>query len=210
MALLLGLGLLLTSPSRVWAGPPSKQLKTSVDRVIRLVEDPTQKSDAKLKERRAAIRTEADNIFDFQETAKRALGVHWSSLADKEQHEFVSLFTDLLEQTYVSKIEGYSGEKITYAGEASDGDVVTVKTRFVITQGTEIPIDYRMLRRGDRWLAYDVLIEGVSLIANYRVPFDKIIRTASYAELVTRMKSRKGAASRRLTEVKRKDRPPRS
>jgi phospholipid transport system substrate-binding protein len=192
LTIFLGLSLLLASSSRVWAGPPSDQLKTSVDRVIRIVEDPAQKSDAGMKERRASIRKEADNIFDFPETAKRALGTHWQRLGEKDQQEFVSLFADLLEQAYISKIERYRGEKITYAGEAADGDVMTVKTRFITKQGTEIPVDYRMLRRGDRWLAYDVIIEGVSLVANYRIQFDKIIRTGSYAELVTRMKNKGG------------------
>lgn len=189
MAAVLAVGVWLTAPSRAWAGPPTDQLRTSVDRVIRVLEDPAAKSDVKVKERRAAIRSEVDNIFDFRETAKRALGPHWQSLGGKEQAEFVSLFADLLERAYVSKIERYSGEKITYTGEAPDGDVVTVKTRFVTKQGTEIPIDYRMLRRGDRWLAYDVVIEGVSLVANYRVQFSKIIKTASYAELVTRLRN---------------------
>jgi len=201
-------GLVLVSSSRAWAGPATDQLKTSVDRVIRIVEGPTQKFDAKMKDLRASIRKEADNIFDFQETAKRALGTHWQRLGERDQQEFVSLFADLLEHAYVSKIERYSGEKITYAGEVVDGDVVTVKTRFSAKQGTEIPIDYRMLRRGDRWLAYDVIIEGVSLVANYRFQFDKIIRTASYAELVTRMKNKREFST--SGEVGRKEPAPRS
>jgi phospholipid transport system substrate-binding protein len=208
LVVFLGLGLLLVSSSQAWAGPPTDQLKTSVGRVIRIVEDPTEKSDAKTKARRASIRKEADNIFDFQETAKRSLGTHWQRLGEKDQQEFVSLFADLLEQAYISKIERYGGEKITYAGEVADCDVVTVKTRFSAKQGTEIPIDYRMLRRGDRWLAYDVIIEGVSLVANYRVQFDKIIRTASYAELVTRMKNKGGFST--SGEARQKEQTPRS
>ena len=208
-AVFFGLGLLLASSSSALAGLPTDQLKTSVDRVIRLIEDPTLKTDAKVKERRAAIRKEAENILDFQETAKRALGPHWQRISEKEQQEFVSLFSDLLEHAYISKIERYSGERITYAGEAADGDAVTVKTRFVTKQGTEIPIDYRMLRRGERWLAYDVVIEGVSLVANYRVQFDKIVRTASYADLVTRMKGKVGEFGT-PGDVKRKEQAPRS
>ena len=208
-AMLFGLGLWLASSSSAWAGLPTDQLKTSVDRVIRLLEDPTLKTDAKVKERRAAIRKEAENILDFQETAKRALGPHWQRISEREQQEFVSLFSDLLEHAYISKIERYTGEKITYTGEAGDGDLVTVKTRFITKQGTEIPIDYRMLRRADRWLAYDVVIEGVSLVANYRVQFDKIVRTASYADLVTRMKNKAGEFGA-PGEVKRRESTPRS
>ena len=188
LAVVLAMGVLCASSAPAWAGPPTDQLKAAVDRVIRILEDPTARSDVKMKERRAAIREEADSIFDFRETAKRALGTHWPRLGEKDQEEFVSLFADLLERAYVAKIERYGGEKITYAGEATDGDLVTVKTRFVTKQGTETPVDYRMLRRGDRWRAYDVVIEGVSLVANYRGQFDKIIHTASYADLVTRLK----------------------
>ena len=199
----------LAASSQAWAGPPTDQLRTSVDKVIRILEDPTAKSGVKMKERRAAIREEADNIFDFRETAKRALGVHWQRLGEKDQEEFVSLFADLLERSYISKIERYSGEKITYAGEATDGDLVTVKTRFVMKQGAEVPIDYRMLRRGDRWRAYDVVVEGVSLVANYRAQFDKIIQAASYAELITKLKNGQGEASS-SGGVRRKDQTPRS
>lgn len=209
VAVVLAMGVVLSSLSQAWAGLPTDQLRTSVDRIIRILEDPTLKSDVKMKERRAAIREEAGNIFDVREAAKRALGAHWQRLGEKEQDEFVPLFADLLERVYVSKIERYSGERITFAGEVADGDFVTVKTRFVTKQGTEMPVDYRMLRRGDRWRAYDVVVEGVSLVANYRVQFDKIIQTASYADLVARLKNGPGDVGG-SGAVKRKDQAPRS
>ena len=142
----------------------------------------------------AAIRREAETVFDFGETAKRALGRHWQPLAEKDRQEFTSLFSDLIERAYISKIERYSGERITYTGESMDGAVASVRTRFVTKQGTEIPIDYRMQQRGDRWLVYDVVVEGISLINNYRTQFDKIIKTSSYAELVRRLKAAEVAA----------------
>ena len=206
VAVLLAVAVALPASSPAWAGPPTDQLKASVDKVLRILEDPGAKSPDKAKERRASIRGEVDNIFDFRETAKRALGAHWQSLGPKEQEEFVALFADLLERSYVSKIERYSGERITYAGDAVDGDVGTVKTRFITKQGTEIPIDYRMLRRGDRWLTYDVLIEGVSLVANYRVQFAKIIQASSYADLVARMRNSESELNT-SGGVKRKDTP---
>jgi len=203
-AMVLAVGVSLGWLTQAWAGPPTEQLKASVDNVIRILENPGAKSDAKA--RRASIRREADNIFDMPETAKRALGTHWQKLGARDREEFVSLFADLLERAYVSKIERYSGERITYAGEAGDGELVTVKTRFITKQGTEVPVDYRMLRQGDRWRAYDVVIEGVSLVANYRSQFDKIIQTTSYGELVSRMKNGPGALN--STGVKRKDSTP--
>ena len=172
------------------ADAPAAQLRASIDEVIKSLEDPGLRSEASGDKRRAAIRRAASNIFDFGEAARRSLGRHWSSLPDTDRQEFVALFTDLLERAYVGRIEQYSGERIVYAGDLVDGDAATVKTRLVTRKGTEIPIDYRMLRRADRWLVYDVLVEGLSLVANYRSQFNKIIETSSYQDLVKRMKAR--------------------
>lgn len=187
-------GLAVGGPAPARAGPPTDQLKTSVEQIVRVLEDPALRPAARARERRAAIRKEAEGVFDFPETAKRALGRHWQGLAEKDRQEFTALFTDLIERAYISKIERYSGERIAYAGEAMDGGLATVRTRFVTKQGTEIPVDYRMQQRGSQWLVYDVSVEGVSLINNYRTQFDKIIQTSSYAELVRKMKAAELAA----------------
>jgi len=186
---LVTVGILCLFWIKAWAGVPTDQLRGSVDRVIQILEDPQLKAEAKAADRRAAIRKEAESIFDFTETAKRALGQHWKALNPSQQQEFVSLFEDLLERAYILKIEKYSGEKVAYLGDTVDGDLATVKTKFTTKQGTEIPVDYRLLRRSDRWLVYDVFVEGVSLVANYRTQFDRIMRTGSYDELVRRMKA---------------------
>lgn len=187
-------GLWLGAPAPAAAGPPTEQLKGSVEQIVKVLEDPALKPESKVKERRAAIRKEAEVVFDFSETAKRALGRHWQALSDKDRQEFTGLFTDLIERAYISRIERYTGERIAYASEAIDGALATVRTRFVTKKGTEIPVDYRMQQRGDRWLVYDVSVEGVSLINNYRTQFDKIIQTSSYAELVRKMKAAEIAA----------------
>ena len=187
-------GLLAWAPASADAGAPTEQLKGAVDQIVKVLEDPALKAQGREKERRAAIRREAETVFDFGETAKRALGRHWQPLAEKDRQEFTSLFSDLIERAYISKIERYSGERITYTGESIDGAVASVRTRFVTKQGTEIPIDYRMQQRGDRWLVYDVVVEGISLINNYRTQFEKIIQTSSYAELVRRLKAAEVAA----------------
>src|SRR5262249_57950401 len=139
--------LMLPNNSSAHAGPPTDQLKTAVDQIVLILEDPMLKPDARTEERRAALRREADKIFDFEETSKRALGPHWQRLAPKDRQEFVSLFTDLLERSYISQIERYSGEKTVYAGDAIDGDLATVKTRFITKSGRDIPVDYRMHRK---------------------------------------------------------------
>jgi phospholipid transport system substrate-binding protein len=187
--LLAGLAVL---PAPLAAGPPTDHLRSRIDQVVKLLDDPQLKPEARARERRAAVRRIADEIFDFAETAKRSLGRHWQARTPAEREEFVQLFTDLLEKAYFSKIELYNGENISYVGESIEGDTAVVRTRITTRQGTEVPVDYRMLRRGDRWLVYDVMIEGVSLIANYRTQFNKIIQTSSYQELVRKMKAKQG------------------
>ena len=186
--LILTLAALLVAPSVAVAGEPTDQLKMQVDRVLKLLDDPALKD--KPKDKRVAVRKIADDIFDFGETAKRSLGRHWAARTQAERDEFVKLFGDLLERSYISKIELYGGEKIQYLTDKVEGEQAAVLSKLVTKTGTDVPIEYRMLKKGERWLVYDVIIEGVSLVANYRTQFNKIIQTSSYAELVKKMKSR--------------------
>jgi phospholipid transport system substrate-binding protein len=173
------------------AGPgPTEQLRGAIDRVLAVLDDPALKAPARAADRHRAVRQIADEIFDFEETARRAMAQHWRSLTPIQQRDFVEVFSDLLERAYMSKIELYSGEKIQYPGERVEGDVATVWTRIITKKGVEVPIDYRMLKRGERWRIYDVSIEGVSLVANYRTQFNSVVRTSSYDELIKRMRSR--------------------
>src|SRR5262249_20613883 len=148
-----------------------------------VLENPAFKGDSKSGERRQALRSITNGVFDWTEMARRALGRHWASRTPAEQEEFVPLFRDLLERAYVGKIEKYSGEPVNYAGESVDGDQATVRTRITMKGAEDVPIDYRMHRQGDQWLVYDVLIERISLINNYRTQFDGIIKTSSYEDL---------------------------
>ncbi len=172
------------------AGEPTDQLRTHVDEVLKVLQNPALRTPDKAEERRDVIRRVANQIFDFEETAKRALGPHWTARTPAERKEFVALFTDLLERSYVSRIEQYGGEKVTYAGDQVTGDQTVVKTRIVSKTGTEIPVDYRMQKTPEGWRVYDVNIEGVSLVSNYRTQFNKIVQTESYQALVDRLKSR--------------------
>ena len=174
---------------QAWAGAPTEQIKGSIEQVIRIVQDPKLKRESMAGERRAAIRKEAGALFDFAETGRRVLGRHWQTLNDSQQLEFVSMFTNLLERAYISRIEQYSGEQVSYLGDSVEGESATVRTKFAPKEGPEIPIDYRLLSRGDRWLVYDVVVEGVSLVGNYRAQFDRIMRTGSYDELARRMRA---------------------
>jgi phospholipid transport system substrate-binding protein len=172
------------------AGVPTDQLKGAVERVLKTLDDPTLKGEARLGERRVAVRKIANEIFDFSEIAKRSMARHWQPLSEAQKNEFVGLFADLLERSYISKIETYGGEKIQYTAERADGEFATVSTRIITKNGTEVPVDYRMIKRADRWLVYDVSIEGVSLVSNYRTQFNKIIQTTSYNELVSKLRNK--------------------
>ena len=170
------------------AGAPTDQLKQRVDEVIKVVDDPAMMG--KTAERQAAVRKIAEDVFDYPDTAQRALGVHWNARSPQERQEFVQLFADLLDRAYVGKIDLYQGEKVRYAGETVNGDEATVKTRIVTKRGSEVPVDYRMHLKNGRWLVYDVIIEGVSLVSNYRVQFNKVVQTESYPALVQKLRAK--------------------
>ena len=182
--------LVLSTVQGGWAATAQEQLKGAIDRVVSTLDSPAMKGEGKADERRAAVRQIANEIFDFGEIARRSLGRYWQPLSDAQRTEFVGLFGDLLERSYISKIELYGGEKIIYSGERMDGDLAIVSTKIITKNGNEVPIDYRLFRRGDRWMVYDVNIEGISLVSNYRTQFNKIIQSNGYNTLVDRMKAK--------------------
>jgi len=157
---------------------PTEQLRTQIDRVIKV---------SKIRRWRKSSHGRAPDGDSPRRQRHLRLQRDHASLARsplarphaQEREEVTRLYADLLERSYIGKIEMYSGEKIQFLGDTIDGDQATVRTRLVIKQGTDIPVDYRMHRLpGDRWLTYDVSIEGVSLVANYRAQFNKIIQTS--------------------------------
>ncbi len=182
--------LVLSTVQGGWAATAQEQLKGAIDRVVSTLDSPAMKGEGKAADRRAAVRQIANEIFDFGEIARRSLGRYWQPLSDAQRTEFVGLFGDLLERSYISKIELYGGEKIIYSGERMDGDLAIVSTKIITKNGNEVPIDYRLFRRGDRWMVYDVNIEGISLVSNYRTQFNKIIQSNGYNTLVDRMKAK--------------------
>jgi phospholipid transport system substrate-binding protein len=180
-----------TTSSAAGLGGPTEQLRGAVDRVLKLVVDPAARRESP-HARRAALRRIADDIFDWGETAKRALGTHWRERTQAERDEFVRLFAGLLERSYMAKVELYDGERIGYAGETVEGDQAVVRTKLVNKHGSEMSVSYRMRRaaEAERWKVYDVEIEGVSLVANYRTQFASVLRRATYGELVRALRAK--------------------
>ena len=193
-ALVLGLG------SAAWAGQPTEQLRTYTDEVLKVLQNPA----LTLPERREAVKHLAEGVFEVSETAKRALGQHWLQRTPAEREEFVKLFANLLEQTYIARIDEFGGEKLRYVNEQIDGDRATVRARITTKNGTEVPVESRLLLKENRWLIYDILVENLSLISNYRSQFDRVIRTTSYEELVKRLKTRGDFLSEKATKTPRR------
>jgi phospholipid transport system substrate-binding protein len=180
---------LLAPPA--WAGQPADQLFGSMDRVLKLVDSPALKQPERAQERLQALHRAAEKMFDFEEMARRSLAGHWEARTAVERKEFVQAFRDLLERVYVAKVERYNGEKVALLGDTTAGNLATVKTKIVTKQGTEVPVDYRMIRRVAGWRAWDVVIGDVSLVENYRAQFDKIIQRSSYQQLVQRVRGKR-------------------
>ncbi|MFZ0451907.1 MAG: ABC transporter substrate-binding protein [Desulfatiglandaceae bacterium] len=176
------------------AGEPTNVIKRTADKIIAIVGDPKYKGPEKRGERNRLIRASVDEIFDREEMSRRTLATHWSKRTPGEKKEFMELFEDLLEQTYIDRVEGYSGEQVVYEGERIEGDYALVKVNIMTKQQTKIPVLYRLKKIKDRgWLVYDLSIQGVSLINNYRNQFNSIIANSSFGNLIKKLKEKVGS-----------------
>jgi phospholipid transport system substrate-binding protein len=168
------------------AGVPTDQTKATVDKVISIL----QQSGPRKEERRRQLRETIFARFDFQEMAKRSLGPHWSRRTPEEQREFTKIFADLLESSYVDKIEGYSGEKVSYTREQQDQDKAEVFTKVLTKKGEEFSINYKLHPVDGEWKVYDVVVEDISLVNNYRSQFNRILANASFDELLKKLQQK--------------------
>jgi len=182
--------MVFTCASTAVAGEPTDQIKQTIDKVISILTDPTLTNPARAEERRKLIRLAADERFDWEEMAKRSLARHWKKLTEEEKREFVPIYADLVERTYMKRIENYSGEKVSYKGERVEGSYSKVSVSVFTSQDVEIPVEYRLIKKGAAWLIYDVSIEGVSLVNNYREQFNSIILRSSYEGLVAELRKK--------------------
>ena len=182
--------LALWGAAHVAADSVTDRLRPEIERVLQTLDDPTLRPTAKASERRQALREVTEGLFDWAEMAQRALGSHWDARNEAERAEFAGLFRGLIEHAYLAKLERYGGEKVAYAGESVEGEQATVRTRVLTRQGEEVAIDYRLTARGDRWLIYDVVVDGISITGNYRAQFNEVVTKSSYQQLVKRIRAR--------------------
>jgi phospholipid transport system substrate-binding protein len=176
------------------AGEPTEVIRQTTDQVLKILEDPTLQGPEKQAERQDRLHKISAQMFDWQEMARRALAVHWRERTPQQQQEFVGLFRDLVERTYMNRLETATQEKqdIQYVGEQMEGSRAVVKTNVVTRRNQQVPIEYRLQKTDGRWRIYDVLVEGISLVNNYRSQFNQIISSSSYDALVQKMKARQG------------------
>jgi phospholipid transport system substrate-binding protein len=172
-------------------------VRETVTQILRILDDPALKDPAKHARRRHMLEEIAANRFDYAEMSKRVLGSYWKPLTESQRKEFVEVYKSFLSDKYAGRIEDYTGRKqeVSYLTERIEGPYAEVRTE-LRSDKTTLPMDYRLLLKDGRWSAYDIIIDGVSLVSNYRSQFQKIIRESSYEELVKRL------SERTLTEEK--------
>jgi phospholipid transport system substrate-binding protein len=178
-------------------GVATEQIKTTVDKALLVLKDPGLKPTTKTQERRDQLKQILFTRFDFTEMAKRALGAQWRRRTATEQEEFTRLFTDVLERAYAETIESYTDERIVYVGERLDGDFADVNSKILTSKGDEFSINYKAhLVRGE-WKVYDVVVENISMVNNFRSQFNRVISNSSYEELVRRLKDKQSGPTTR-------------
>jgi phospholipid transport system substrate-binding protein len=188
---IVGLGILLLVQSAwVAAGVPGDQVRQTADKLLAILTDPQLKGESKKTERREKLKEVIYQRFDFTEMAKRSLGSEWQRRSPEEQKEFVKLFTDLLERAYLDQIESYNGEKFQYLKEREDNNYAQVDTKIIDNKGREFSVSYRLLNRNGNWKVYDVVIEDISLVNNYRSQFNRVLAKSPYEQLVKTMKEK--------------------
>lgn len=168
---------------------PTVVVRSTIDEVIRLVTDEDLKKPDQATHRRELLEETIGQHFDFEEMAKRSLAAHWKKRSEPEHQEFATLFQTLLSKTYAGKVENYSGETVQYLKERLKDSFAEVQTT-IASNKSEIALDYRLLLKDGNWRVYDVVVDGVSLVKNYRVQFDRIIRDSSYEELVKTLREK--------------------
>lgn len=183
---------LLAAAGVAGGASPTETVQGAVQQVFAQQDGPVVKK-VSTAERRADIRKVAEGLFDFQEMSRRSLGPAWENLSAADKDEFVRLFTNLVSNAYMGKIEQYAGEPIKYESEQVDGSEASVLSRVVTPKGAEIGIEYRLYRADARWAVYDVRVDGISLVQSYKAQFTRLLQRGSFAELLKQLRQKAGS-----------------
>jgi len=184
--------LCLIFPIRVFAGAPLEAVKGHADKVLDVLRDPSLKAESAKKDKKGKIRDIAEKMFDFTELSKRTLGQNWGKLNPDQQKEFVELYTSLLEDAYADKIMAYTDEKIVFSKEVALTEKTMEVQSTVLRKSGEVQIYYKVIMRDGSWRVYDVVVEGVSLINNYRSQFREILVNKPPESLIETLRKKVG------------------
>jgi phospholipid transport system substrate-binding protein len=178
------------TPGALRAGEALNALKAVTDRALEVLKDPKLQSQDKKQERIERLEQIINPIFDYEETAKRALGPHWRRLTPAQQREFVKLFRAFLEKVYSDRIDEYVGQDVVFGRESVEGDYAEINAKVISAKGEESSVIFKLRHAGGKWLVYDAVVENISIVNNYRSQFDRVIRTSSYEELVKKIRDK--------------------
>ena len=184
----------LILPLYLYAGVPLITVERHVNDVLNVLRDPALKGEKAKKAKKEKVRTISEKMFDFAELSKRTLGNNWKKFNSDQQKEFIELFKDILEDAYMDRITSYRDEKIVFNKELMLSDATAEVQSNIITMKSETPIYYRVILKTGEWRVYDVIIEGVSLIKNYRTQFREILANKSPEELLKVLRKKVGKA----------------
>ena len=189
----LALVVLLITPLPLFAATPLETVRTEINKVLDVLRDQSPRGESGKKTKKTKIRSIANRIFDYAELSKRTLGQNWKQLDARQQKEFTDLYASLLAETYANRILSYSNEKVLYGKEKPLSEkTVEVQTTIVTTKQTDIPINYRVIQKDGDWKVYDIVIEGVSLINNYRSQFREILANKPPEALLDTLRKKVG------------------
>ncbi len=177
-------------PPAAPAGGPEDTIKQGTEKILETLRNPDLKAPEKRDERRQKMKDAVDSVFNWDEMAKRSLARHWRKRSAEERKTFVPLFADMVRNTYMSKLEGFSGEKVKYAGERVKGDYARVAIAIITKKETEIPVEYSMKKFDGQWLVYDVAVEGVRMVNNYRTQFNTMLNRMSYDKFIDKLRTK--------------------
>jgi phospholipid transport system substrate-binding protein len=190
VGLAIGLPLVGVAIAALDGTPPTAVVRATLDAVFHILDDQQLKTPGQLTHRRQLMEQVIAERFDYEEMSKRTLATHWKPLTQPEREEFVQLFKAFLSDQYAARIEGYAGERVVYLSERTADGYAEVRTRLV-SDKLDFPMDYRLTNKAGSWYAYDVIVDGVSLVMNYRSQFTKIIADSSFQELLRRLRERR-------------------
>jgi phospholipid transport system substrate-binding protein len=186
------MAVLLAAAGTATAAGPTETVQMAVQQVFSSQNGPAVKT-LSTAERRADVRKITESLFDFSDMSERSLGSAWTQASPAQQQEFIRLFSALIANAYLSRIEQYAGEPITYLGEKVDGDEASVQSRVVTPKGSEVGLDYRLYRADSRWAVYDIYVEGISLVGSYKAQFNRILQRGSFADLLKQLRQKVGS-----------------